>query len=169
MLLCFELSENLCQPCGASHCMTFCVNWWQAAKAWRRLSTHEDPRVGHWLGPRESLTWGRGYACVSTDEGPWWIPARCVRPELSVPDRGSAAVASQPNNYCVASLLNQSFFGVPFLETDLQTLLQKSECMWGMKNLTESLGIWDNWLPLYNVNPKEVDIVCNLNVDSCLT
>ena len=42
------------------------------------------------------------------------------------------------------SLLNQSLFGVPFLETDLQTLLQKSECMWGMKNLTESLDSWGN-------------------------
>ena len=40
--------------------------------------------------------------------------------------------------------------------------------MWGTKNLTESLDIGDKRLPLYDVNPKGADIVCTLNVDSCL-
>ena len=51
---------------------------------------------------------------------------------------------------------------------DLPTLLQTSECMWGMKNHTESLDIGNKRLPLYDVNAKGADIVCTLNVDSCL-
>ncbi|KAK4810583.1 hypothetical protein QYF61_007320 [Mycteria americana] len=37
---------------------------------------------GQWEGPYTLITWGRGYACVSTEQGPRWIPARCVRPAL---------------------------------------------------------------------------------------
>ncbi|KAK4819422.1 hypothetical protein QYF61_003709 [Mycteria americana] len=37
---------------------------------------------GQWEGPYRLITWGRGYACVSTEQGPRWIPARCVRPAL---------------------------------------------------------------------------------------
>ncbi|KAK4811180.1 hypothetical protein QYF61_019811 [Mycteria americana] len=37
---------------------------------------------GQWEGPYTLITWGRGYACVSTEQGPHWIPARCVRPAL---------------------------------------------------------------------------------------
>ena len=31
-----------------------------------------------WEGPWDLVTWGRGYACVSTDCGLQWIPARKV-------------------------------------------------------------------------------------------
>uniref|UniRef100_R7VSN7 Pol polyprotein n=1 Tax=Columba livia TaxID=8932 RepID=R7VSN7_COLLI len=41
-----------------------------------------DLRTGQWTGPHELLTWGRGYACVSTDQGPQWLPARNVKPVL---------------------------------------------------------------------------------------
>lgn len=34
-----------------------------------------DLRTGQWTGPHELLTWGRGYACVSTDQGLQWLPA----------------------------------------------------------------------------------------------
>lgn len=40
----------------------------------------KDLVTGQWSSPCELLTWGRGYACVSTDGGPRWIPAHCVRP-----------------------------------------------------------------------------------------
>lgn len=34
------------------------------------------------LGPVSLITWGRGYACVSTDTGPRWIPVRNICPFL---------------------------------------------------------------------------------------
>ena len=37
---------------------------------------------GNWEGPYPLITWGRGYACVSTGHGPQWLLARCVRPYL---------------------------------------------------------------------------------------
>lgn len=39
--------------------------------------------TGGWEGPHELITWGRGYACVSTPTGLKWVPARHVRPYLS--------------------------------------------------------------------------------------
>lgn len=34
------------------------------------------------LGPFPLITWGRGYACVSTDKGPRWIPVKNIKPYL---------------------------------------------------------------------------------------
>lgn len=39
--------------------------------------------MGTWEGPYQLMTWGRGYACVSTDRGPRCVPAHGVRPFLS--------------------------------------------------------------------------------------
>lgn len=39
-----------------------------------------DPETGKVMGPYPLVTWGRGYACVSTERGPRWIPAKNVRP-----------------------------------------------------------------------------------------
>ncbi|RMC21611.1 hypothetical protein DUI87_02478 [Hirundo rustica rustica] len=39
-----------------------------------------DPGSGGAEGPHDLVTWGRGYACVSTPTGPKWIPAKWVRP-----------------------------------------------------------------------------------------
>ncbi|RMB99564.1 hypothetical protein DUI87_23817 [Hirundo rustica rustica] len=39
-----------------------------------------DPGSGGTEGPHDLVTWGRGYACVSTPMGPKWIPAKWVRP-----------------------------------------------------------------------------------------
>ncbi|RMC19041.1 hypothetical protein DUI87_03645 [Hirundo rustica rustica] len=38
-----------------------------------------DPGSGGTEGPHDLVTWGRGYACVSTPTGPKWIPAKWVR------------------------------------------------------------------------------------------
>lgn len=54
-------------------------------------------------GPWDLLTWGRGYACVSTDTGTRWLPARCVHPALRpardrrqhLPDEAPADVVEQ--------------------------------------------------------------------------
>ncbi|RMC10112.1 hypothetical protein DUI87_12910 [Hirundo rustica rustica] len=40
----------------------------------------KDPETGRTEGPHGLVTWGRGYACVSTPTGPKWIPAKWVRP-----------------------------------------------------------------------------------------
>uniref|UniRef100_A0A8B9FDS4 RNA-directed DNA polymerase n=1 Tax=Amazona collaria TaxID=241587 RepID=A0A8B9FDS4_9PSIT len=45
----------------------------------------KSPQTLLWEGSHPLITWGRGYACVSTDHGPWWIPARLVRPVLNHP------------------------------------------------------------------------------------
>jgi len=42
----------------------------------------KDLQSGSRTVPWELLTWGHGYACVSTDVGPKWFPARCVEPAL---------------------------------------------------------------------------------------
>ncbi|PKU33657.1 endogenous retrovirus group k member 25 pol [Limosa lapponica baueri] len=39
-----------------------------------------SPATGKWFGPVKLLTWGRGYACVVTENGPLWVPAQCIRP-----------------------------------------------------------------------------------------
>jgi len=38
-----------------------------------------DLQSGAWTVPWELLMWGRGYACVSTDVGPKWFPAKCIK------------------------------------------------------------------------------------------
>lgn len=44
----------------------------------------------HWIqGPFQLITWGRGYACVSTPTGLKWVPGRNVKPYL-----GPSAVTS---------------------------------------------------------------------------
>ena len=35
---------------------------------------------GEWEGPKQLITWGRGYACISTSNQLQWVPAECVRP-----------------------------------------------------------------------------------------
>ncbi|XP_017586203.1 PREDICTED: endogenous retrovirus group K member 25 Pol protein-like [Corvus brachyrhynchos] len=65
----------------------------------RHLQMKEKPPV--WIkdletreiqGPHELITWGKGYACVSTPEGPRWIPLRRVKPCVSRPaGKGSQA------------------------------------------------------------------------------
>lgn len=48
--------------------------------------THlEKAQVYQWESPFPLITWGWGYACVSTDSGPRWVPARVVRPALVTP------------------------------------------------------------------------------------
>lgn len=38
--------------------------------------------TGHWEGLLPLITWGHGYACVSTGTSPTWVPARYVWPHL---------------------------------------------------------------------------------------
>ncbi|RMB89343.1 hypothetical protein DUI87_34255 [Hirundo rustica rustica] len=39
-----------------------------------------DPETGRTEGPHDLVTWGRGYACVSTPTGLKWVPSKWVRP-----------------------------------------------------------------------------------------
>ncbi|TRZ12048.1 hypothetical protein HGM15179_015057 [Zosterops borbonicus] len=70
-----------------------------------RLAPHErpkvlirDPETLRTQGPHDLITWGRGYACVSTDTGLRWIPSRNVRPYVPKPSKegqgAQVAVAS---------------------------------------------------------------------------
>uniref|UniRef100_A0A8C3QVR5 Uncharacterized protein n=1 Tax=Cyanoderma ruficeps TaxID=181631 RepID=A0A8C3QVR5_9PASS len=40
----------------------------------------KDPETWRTQGPHDLVTWGRGYACVSTPTGLRWIPSRNVKP-----------------------------------------------------------------------------------------
>ena len=39
-----------------------------------------DPETGKIMGPYPLVTWGRGYACVSTEKCPGWILSKNIRP-----------------------------------------------------------------------------------------
>lgn len=39
-----------------------------------------DPETWETEGPYELVTWGRGYVCVATPSGSWWIPQNWVKP-----------------------------------------------------------------------------------------
>lgn len=40
---------------------------------------YRDLHSGEWKGPVEVIMTGRGYVCVSTESGPWWVPSQFVR------------------------------------------------------------------------------------------
>lgn len=46
-----------------------------------------DPRQGQWEGPKQLLTWRRGYACIVSGKGTEWIPAKWVKPWLEIDER----------------------------------------------------------------------------------
>jgi len=39
-----------------------------------------DVKNNNWKGPVRLLTWGRGYACILTETGTRWLPAKWIRP-----------------------------------------------------------------------------------------
>lgn len=40
----------------------------------------QNPETGQIEGPFKLITWGKGFACVSTERGPKWVSARHVKP-----------------------------------------------------------------------------------------
>ncbi|RMC21802.1 hypothetical protein DUI87_02671 [Hirundo rustica rustica] len=42
--------------------------------------TVKAPATRETKSPHDLITWGRGYACVSTPSGPKWVPAKWVKP-----------------------------------------------------------------------------------------
>ncbi|RMC09678.1 hypothetical protein DUI87_13464 [Hirundo rustica rustica] len=40
----------------------------------------KDPATRETEGPHDLITWGHGYACMSTPSGPKWVPAEWVKP-----------------------------------------------------------------------------------------
>lgn len=40
---------------------------------------YKHPQTGIWMGPASVIFNGRGYMCVSTDNGPLWVPSRWTR------------------------------------------------------------------------------------------
>ncbi|RMC19039.1 hypothetical protein DUI87_03643 [Hirundo rustica rustica] len=56
---------------------------------WRELPTADESKANsngkgssnqETEGPHDLITWGRGYACMSTPSGPKWVPAKWVKP-----------------------------------------------------------------------------------------
>ncbi|KAF4803382.1 endogenous retrovirus group K member 19 Pol protein-like protein [Turdus rufiventris] len=41
-----------------------------------------NPQQNLWVGPQDLITWGWGYACVSTGDQVRWVPAKWVRPHF---------------------------------------------------------------------------------------
>ncbi|RMB96217.1 hypothetical protein DUI87_27279 [Hirundo rustica rustica] len=50
------------------------------ATPYMRLNKALNPETGQIEGPFKLITWGKGYACVSTAVGPKWLAARNVKP-----------------------------------------------------------------------------------------
>uniref|UniRef100_A0A674H7J4 Uncharacterized protein n=1 Tax=Taeniopygia guttata TaxID=59729 RepID=A0A674H7J4_TAEGU len=49
----------------------------------------KDPETWRLEGPYDLVTWGRGYACVSTPSGLRWVPSKFVRPYTAKVSPGS--------------------------------------------------------------------------------
>ncbi|RMC04303.1 hypothetical protein DUI87_19122 [Hirundo rustica rustica] len=54
-----------------------------------------DPETGRAEGPHDLVTWGRGYACVSTPTGPRWIPSKWVRPYVPKGSGSKKVISTQ--------------------------------------------------------------------------
>ncbi|RMC18980.1 hypothetical protein DUI87_03579 [Hirundo rustica rustica] len=50
----------------------------------------KDPATRETEGPHDLITWGCGYACVSTPSGLKWVPAKCVKPFIPKTAKPSA-------------------------------------------------------------------------------
>ncbi|XP_017592968.1 PREDICTED: endogenous retrovirus group K member 6 Pol protein-like [Corvus brachyrhynchos] len=76
----YTIPQNSNNPVILNHLLS-----WQSsgethlprAKVWV-----QDLLTKKWEGPHELIAWGHGNACVSTDTGVRWLPARCIRPDL---------------------------------------------------------------------------------------
>uniref|UniRef100_A0A674GC71 Uncharacterized protein n=1 Tax=Taeniopygia guttata TaxID=59729 RepID=A0A674GC71_TAEGU len=67
-----------------------------------------DPDSREIQGPHQLITWGRGYACVSTPSGLRWIPKKWVRPytaerRVSPPQSNPPDAQGNPTENAVAS------------------------------------------------------------------
>lgn len=62
---------------------------------WAKVLVH-DLTMNKWEGPHKLIVWGCMYACISTDTGVHWLPAKCVRPDLQ--HQKQNVVSAQPSN-----------------------------------------------------------------------
>ncbi|XP_014808080.1 PREDICTED: endogenous retrovirus group K member 25 Pol protein-like [Calidris pugnax] len=44
----------------------------------------KDLQSGKWMGPVPLLSWGHGYGCVSLSTGPYWLPAKNIKPANTI-------------------------------------------------------------------------------------
>lgn len=59
------------------------------------LVRYKDLQMGEWVGPAEVKLTGRGYMCLLTGEGLWWVPARWVKPFLADAVPGGCSKAAK--------------------------------------------------------------------------
>ncbi|KAL9833664.1 carbonic anhydrase-related protein 10 isoform 1-T3 [Geothlypis trichas] len=57
----------------------------------------KDPETWKTVGPYKLVTWGRGYACVSTPSGLKWVPSKWVRPYVPKVSEKSTEVPQVAN------------------------------------------------------------------------
>ncbi|RMB93964.1 hypothetical protein DUI87_29549 [Hirundo rustica rustica] len=67
-----------------------------------------DPESGRTEGPHDLVTWGRGYACVTTPTGPRWIPSKWVKPYVPKGSGSKPVISPQPKANVWATLANLS-------------------------------------------------------------
>ncbi|RMC09876.1 hypothetical protein DUI87_13663 [Hirundo rustica rustica] len=69
-----------------------------------------DPESGRAEGPHDLVTWGRGYACVSTPTGPRWIPSKWGQKESYHQIR---PISTMPEGWCdqTVEVVRPSTFG----------------------------------------------------------
>ncbi|TRZ13076.1 hypothetical protein HGM15179_014027 [Zosterops borbonicus] len=103
-----------------------------------QLAPHErpkvlikDPETLRTQGPHDLITWGRGYACVSTDTSLRWIASRNVRPYVAKPSK-----EGQVSQVAVASWRRRKKKG-PKSEWQKLTPPQRALC-----RATKTLPLW---------------------------
>ncbi|RMC16456.1 hypothetical protein DUI87_06786 [Hirundo rustica rustica] len=74
-----------------------------------------DPETGRTEGPHELVTWGRGYACVSTPTGPKWVPSKWPKANVWA----TLARSMGQDHICLAAAsaddpLSTCLVGIPF-------------------------------------------------------
>ncbi|RMC22177.1 hypothetical protein DUI87_03050 [Hirundo rustica rustica] len=108
-----------------------------------------DPESGRTEGPHDLVTWGRGYACVSTPTGPRWIPSKWPKANIWT----TLAKAMGQDHICLSatsadSPLSTCLVGIPFKPEEFpQKLLQlvKSGREQNYRQIHPSNNMPDDW------------------------
>ncbi|RMC16699.1 hypothetical protein DUI87_06639 [Hirundo rustica rustica] len=107
-----------------------------------------DPETGRTEGPHDLVTWGRGYACVSTPTGPKWVPSKWVRPYVPrvSGSHGKKSIQANLTTDALTNLLGEE-------ETTRQATLQNRAAI-------------DYLLLLHGHRCKEFEGLCCFNLSS---
>ncbi|RMC16582.1 hypothetical protein DUI87_06519 [Hirundo rustica rustica] len=118
----------------------------------------KDPETGRVEGSHKLVTWGRGYACMSTPTGPKWIPSKWVKPYVPKVSGSRKALGELAHLECwVAKQAN--------LTTDALANLLSDEEITRQATLQNRAAI-DYLLLLHGHRCEELEGLCCFNLTS---